>query len=130
MLRLARSVVAEFAYDALGRRIKKVDSIASETNIYYYNDKWQVLYDYNDTGAGGTAERWFAYGNYIDEALIMGTGTGQDDMLYYAHDHLYSPVLLAWSNGAPVERYEYDAYGNCYVLEADFTAEPGRIQIR
>ncbi len=34
---------AEFSYDALGRRIKKVDSIAGTTTIYYNNDKWQVM---------------------------------------------------------------------------------------
>ena len=29
---------AEFAYDALGRRICKIDSVASETMVYYYID--------------------------------------------------------------------------------------------
>ncbi len=37
------TVVAEFAYDALGRRIWKRDCIADTNNIYYYNNKWQVL---------------------------------------------------------------------------------------
>ncbi|MHC4648458.1 MAG: hypothetical protein ACYTBJ_23615, partial [Planctomycetota bacterium] len=40
------TTVAEFAYDALGRRIRKIDSVASETTDYYYNDKWQVLCEY------------------------------------------------------------------------------------
>ena len=114
------TTVAEFAYDALGRRIKKVDSVAGTTNVYYYNDKWQVLCDYNDTGAAGTGQRWFAYGNYIDEALIMGTGTLWYEMWYYAHDHLYSPVFLAGYTGVPVERYEYDAYGNCQIMDASY----------
>jgi len=35
---------AEFAYDALGRRIRKIDSAASETTLYYHNYNWQVLY--------------------------------------------------------------------------------------
>jgi len=42
--------VAEFAYvedppgrNALGRRIKKTDSVANESRVYYYNDKWQVI---------------------------------------------------------------------------------------
>ncbi len=30
------------AYDALGRRIKKVGSIAGTTNIYYYDDNWSA----------------------------------------------------------------------------------------
>jgi YD repeat-containing protein len=34
--------VAEFTYDALGRRIEKKDSIANKTDRYYYNDNWSV----------------------------------------------------------------------------------------
>jgi len=33
-------------------------------------------------------------------------------MLYYVHDHLYSPAALTNASGLTVwERYEYDAYG-------------------
>lgn len=39
--------VAEFAYDALGRRIRKIDSKASETTYYYYNDNWQVFAEFD-----------------------------------------------------------------------------------
>jgi len=36
--------VAEYSYDALGRRIEKKDCITSaNTRRYYYNDNWQVL---------------------------------------------------------------------------------------
>jgi len=35
--------IAEFAYDALGRRIRKIDSNSSATTLYYYNDNGQVL---------------------------------------------------------------------------------------
>ena len=43
------------------------------------------------------------------------------NVYYYAHDHLYSPAALLNSSGTVVERYEYDAYGQPYVLYADFT---------
>ncbi|MHC4112965.1 MAG: RHS repeat domain-containing protein, partial [Planctomycetota bacterium] len=43
---------------------------------------------------------------------------------YYVHDHLYSPVALVYpGTGAVRERYEYDAYGNCYVLEPNFAPD-------
>jgi len=44
----------------------------------------------------------------------------------FAHDHLYSPVALlqSGSTGAVLERYEYDAYGNFYVLEPNFADDP------
>ena len=35
--------VAEFAYDALGRGIEKIDSIAGTTTQYYHKNNWQVL---------------------------------------------------------------------------------------
>ena len=42
----------------------------------------------------------------------------------YVHDHLYSPVAVANLFGSSIiERYEYDAYGNCTVLDADFSAD-------
>jgi RHS repeat-associated protein len=44
--------------------------------------------------------------------------------IYYAHDHLYSPVALVYTGGVVLERYEYDAYGNCHVLEPNFAADP------
>ena len=50
----------------------------------------------------------------------MGTGTLWYEMWYYAHDHLYSPVFLAGYTGVPVERYEYDAYGNCQIMDASY----------
>jgi RHS repeat-associated protein len=106
--------IAEFAYDALGRRIKKRDSIADTNNIYYCNDNWQILCDYNDAG---TPQAWFAYGNYIDEVVLMSKSF--TSWRYYIHDHLYSPVALMGASGSsPIERYEYDAYGNCQIMDA------------
>ena len=60
------TVVGQFAYDAMGRMIRKIDSNSSETTLYYYNDSRQVLCEYN---GGGSFERLFMYGNYIDDRL-------------------------------------------------------------
>jgi len=43
--------VAEFDYDALGRRIRKYDGIADANTFYYYNQNWQVLCEYGDSGS-------------------------------------------------------------------------------
>ncbi len=109
--------VAFYAYDALGRRIGKYDAIASEMAIYYYNDQWQVAAVYDRPDVAGVCMRWFVFGNYIDEVLLMNDGT---DDYYYLHDHLYSPVALLDDTGAVVERYEYDAYGEVQVLSSEF----------
>jgi len=39
---------------------------------------------------------------------------------FYVHDHLYSPVALLNESGAAHERYEYDAYGNCHIMDASY----------
>jgi len=104
--------IAEFAYDALGRRIRKIDSVAGDTTYYYNNYKWQVLYETGDTGI-----KIFVYGNYIDEVLF------RTPFFYYVHDHLYSPVATVLSNGTIYERYEYDAYGEPTIWNADFSSE-------
>jgi len=106
--------IAEFAYDALGRRARKIDSVASETTLYYYNNNWQVL---SETDANNVTQRWFVYGNCIDEVLSMNAD-GND--YYYAHDHLHSPAALLDHSGTVLEYYEYDAYGKCSFYEPNF----------
>ncbi|MHC4153821.1 MAG: RHS repeat domain-containing protein [Planctomycetota bacterium] len=113
--------IAEFAYDALGRRIRKIDSDANETTHYYYNNNWQVLCEYDGSG---TFKAWYAYGNYIDEVLMRCTSIAPTFTKFYVHDHLHSPAALAAWAGAVVERYEYDAYGSPYILEPNFAADP------
>jgi RHS repeat-associated protein len=119
------TVVATFEYDALGRRIEKVDTIAGTTKRFYYDDQRIVLQTESD---GQTqTDRTFVYGNYIDEVLVMSVipaqGAIQD--YYYGHDHLYSPVALFESDGDVVERYEYDVYGQMRRLNPDFSAFSG-----
>jgi len=109
---------AEFTYDALGRRIEKYDADADETTLYYHNNNWQVLEEYDGSN---NLQRYFVYGNYIDEVLLMYDGTDH----YYAHDHLYSPVALMDDTGSVEERYEYDAYGALTRFDDDFTTWSG-----
>ncbi len=79
--------IPEFAYDALGRRIRKSDCVADTNTLYYYNDNWQVLCEYN---GGGSFERMFMYGNYIDEPIMTYSG----GIYFYVQDHLYSTAAL------------------------------------
>jgi RHS repeat-associated protein len=108
--------VAEFTYDALGRRIEVYDARADESTYYIYNDQWQVLEEYGDTG---TFKYCFVYGNYIDEP-VMKTGYGGTQ--FYVHDHLYSTAALTDSAGDVIERYEYDAYGNVHIMDGNYNS--------
>ncbi len=49
--------------------------------------------------------------------------TNSSGTYYYAHDQLYSPIVLVNSSGGIEDRYEYDAYGACRVLNADYTVD-------
>ena len=84
-----QNLVAEYTYDALGRRIEK---IAGGVTTRYYYDGWRVLTEVE----GGTSKD-FVYGNYLDEVLIMIDSSGDDH--YYDHDHLFSPVALIADDG-------------------------------
>ena len=76
--------VAEYTYDALGRRIEKKDLVdSSKTVRYYYNKGWSRRAGKTDTS--GLTQRWYIYGNYIDEVLRMSDSSGND--YYYLHDH-------------------------------------------
>ena len=103
--------VATFEYDALGRRIRKVDAVAAVTTLYYYDPDWRCL---EERDGSDTLQRSFLYGNYIDEVLVMTVPGSPPTDYYYLHDHLYSPVALLSSGGSVVERYEYDAYGHVH----------------
>ena len=105
-----------------GRRIEKVDAIAGTTRRYYYDDQ-RVAVQTLVSGSVETDDRYFVFGNYIDETLVMHVipaQAGTQD-LYYAHDHLYSPVALFAANGTVAERYEYDAYGKVQILTSNFS---------
>ena len=55
-----------YDYDALGRRIRTV--LGGVTTKYYY-DGQRVLLETDN--AGTTDQRMFAYGNYIDEVVVV-----------------------------------------------------------
>ena len=123
----ADNTVARFAYDTMGRRIRKSDCIADTNTLYYYNDNWQVLSEY-DGSFSLNLKRIFIYGNYIDEVLVMGTADGGPiDLFYYVNDHLYSPAALIADNGYVQERYEYDAYGQPTIMDASYNPRAGSL---
>ena len=119
--------VADFGYDALNRRVLRVEylqieSSENELKIHYYYNGQRVIeeYDYDDGPSEGRLA-YYVYGPlYVDEVILMYNDRFDDDDYYYAHDMQYSPVALISKNGSVVERYEYDAYGKCTFLEDDF----------
>ena len=116
-------VIAQYAYDGLGRRIKKVVSNSGDkdgTQYFYHNNRWQLLEIDN---AAGVARQQFVWGtNYIDEAVCMDVDTGADGdctdessrHFFYMQDGNWNVTGLREDMGSGpqvVERYEYDPYG-------------------
>jgi len=45
------TTVAEYSYDALGRRVEKKDCVTSgNTRRYYYDKDWRILDEYDGSG--------------------------------------------------------------------------------
>jgi len=53
----------------------------------------------------------------IDHTDMGDLPAGTPEVLHYLHDVLGSVVALTDSNGAVVERYDYDPYGATYILD-------------
>jgi len=105
-----------------GRRIEKVDAIAGTTRRYYYDDQ-RVAVQTLVSGSVETDDRYFVFGNYIDEVLLMHVIPAQapNQDLYYGHDHLY-PAVLYGPIGTAVERYG-TSIANCVKYIADDLAK-------
>ena len=100
---LPGGTVAQYRYDALGRRIEKnVDSVITR---YVYNNE-DILLEFDGTN---TQIARYTHGLGIDEPLIMERG-GQS--FFYHTDGLGSIIDLTDSNGAVVQSYVYDSFGN------------------
>jgi RHS repeat-associated protein len=98
-------IVAEYRYDALGRRIEKVVNGVS-TRYIYDNEDIAVEAD-----GSGTAQAFYLHGPGIDEPLSMVRfGAGGGHFAYHA-DGLGSISTLTDLNGNPVRSYTYDSFG-------------------
>jgi RHS repeat-associated protein len=115
--------VAEFVYDALGRRIRATyydnPGVVSQDMLYYY-DGQRVLaeFDYDEGSGEQTLARYFVDGaTYVDEHLLMHDAASGVDY-YYVPRELHSVAGLVDQNGAWVEVYAYDAYGAAQLYDA------------
>ena len=69
----------------------------------------------SEADADGTTQRWFVYGNYIDEPLMMyviGLDEDFESKYYYVQDALYSVRALVSAKGWVIEEQAvYNVYG-------------------
>jgi len=115
------NVVAQYFYDALGRRVMKITNpnppAALSTNVYYYDGDRLI----EERDGANNVVATYSYGNYIDEVLTMNRN-GQT--YYYLQNSLWSPCAVTDTNGTPVERYSYDIYGHVTIMDGDYNLLP------
>lgn len=116
-------VVAEYAYDAIGRRTRKVVSNGGLDNdpalngiIDFYFNGWQVCEEHHSND--GLIQQ-YVYGIYIDEPLVMDRNADAgntpiapgDERFFYHQNTLLSTYALTDMTGEAVIGYQFDAYG-------------------
>lgn len=94
------TVVAEYSYDAMGRRVGKLED---GDHIGYLYDGLNPIQE-----SHGDAKNPVLAGLGIDQRFARNSGTSRT---YFLTDHLGSTMALADSDGRLVARYEQDPYG-------------------
>ncbi|MBS3764274.1 MAG: hypothetical protein KGZ25_13335, partial [Planctomycetes bacterium] len=105
--------LAQYSYDTNNRRITREVTHSDELNgtTRYVYDGWQVV---EERGGGGSVEKTYTYGNYIDEPISLTTEEGT---FYYHTNNLYNVRAMTDDSGEVVERYRYSAYGEPTILD-------------
>ncbi|MEM0466090.1 MAG: RHS repeat-associated core domain-containing protein [Candidatus Thermoplasmatota archaeon] len=105
-------VIEGFKYDALGRRVISESNGAQTHHIY------NGLVEIQERNTNGVLIREYVPGAAGILAMI---NTGMDGkpygIYYYLQDILGSTVALTDSNGAIVERYLYEPYGETFITD-------------
>jgi RHS repeat-associated protein len=125
------TTVAEYEYDATKQRIAKkvyASGVLDYEHHYYYNDDWQVLETFPETGENEelpvASYVWHPY--YIDALLLRDYDEDADGIVvryYYTQDVNFNVLSILSSTGTVLERYGYMPYGQAEVLTASFMAD-------
>jgi hypothetical protein len=94
-----------YRYDALGRRIARVDD-GVETRFVY--DGWRVVEERDDQD---NVLASYVHDGYIDDVVSMRRIEPTEGDWFFHSDDQFSVSLLTDFEGAPVERIGYDAWG-------------------
>jgi RHS repeat-associated protein len=98
----ALTIIVEYKYDALGRRIEKIRSGA--ITKYYLDGAREV----EERDGSDSVQATYVFGNGIDEVLQMQRGA---NTYYYHENSLGSISHVTDSSGNIVEKYDYDPFG-------------------
>jgi len=139
-LKSGPTVLAEYHYDALGRRIRKVIPSGQPnagTWTYVVNELWQVVSEYKTVSSTTTHIRRYVHAGagsgaglssvrsnapYVDDHVAMWDVQGSK--LYYYHaDAQYCTVAMTQeSDGSVDERYVTDPYGKAVTYNGSWAS--------
>lgn len=110
------AVVAQYRYDALGRRVAKVDGLSGDVTRYVL-DGWNVVEERDDSGAVAAS--------YVYDERGLPIAMQRSGKLYFYHyNHLGSIESVTNSDGDVVEQYRYDPFGGVTVADGAGNALP------
>lgn len=121
--------VAQYRYDAFGRRISKTvsspdNSSSCETIFFWQGDK--LIAEVDENSLQHTS---YLYEPYTFKPLAMLQGTGDETKVYYYQlDHLGTPQELTNTQGKIVWSAQYRAYGQLAIAEVEEVTNPLRFQ--
>ena len=103
------ATVAEYAYDAYNRRVKKV--VDGETTYFHYDADGLLICE---TDANGNALRDYVYLNGEPAAMRVA-----GDWFWFLNDHLGTPRIMVDASGAVVWKAAYLPFGRAIVAQAE-----------
>ncbi len=124
-IKQASTTIAEYEYDALGRRVEKDDQTNVERYIHSGNETVAV-YD-----GSNVLVREFVFGQVIDEVLMLkqadvldfdsDANTTESTRSFYHRNALGSVMAITDMNEAVVVSYRYDPYGSVTITRNSTT---------
>ena len=123
---LPDGTVAEYQYDAFGRRIRKTvtDKAGTKTKTEYI---WQGSKIVAESSKQHYQSYLYEPGTFKPLALLKGKGK-EAQVYYYQLDHLGTPQELTNTHGSICWSARYKAYGNLAVLDIAEVNNPLRFQ--
>jgi len=115
-------VIAEYRYDALGRRVSRyvangglTENITDGFTFFFYLGQ-QCLEERRDSATAGPSKQ-YVWGNYVDELCQMRVFTPYGPRNYYPLSDLsYRTTALTDDFGCIVDAYDTDAYGRTLIF--------------
>jgi RHS repeat-associated protein len=116
-----------YSYDGLGRRIKRTDNMALDTDDFYYSNSWRLLEEHDNTYSQRNLTSQYVWGlRYVDEMVERDRDTdgngSLNERLYVLQDANFNVTAITDTAGAVVERYLYDPYGQVKYADSSWAA--------